>query len=257
MDHWVVYKTTTDWRAALNSFMDTIAKDGTQNLILDLRANEGGNDCGDIILARLIDKPIVLPSSLRHVRYSAVPSDINPFLDTWDDSFRDWKAAATPSPRPPALLGTSSAPNIQFFRLRRDNDDDPGATLSPSPGPRFTGKLWVLVSSTNSSATFQFAATVKSSKLGTLVGTTTGGNQRGINGGCFFFVRLPKSGFEVDLPLIAYTPCTPDGSDLDSVPDAGLEPDIRVATTAHHITSGIDPELEAVLSAISATNPTK
>lgn len=257
MDHWVVYKTTWDWMSALNSFMDTIAKDGTPNLILDIRANEGGNDCGDVILARLIDKPIALPSSLRHVRYRSVPAELNPILDTWDDSFRDWKSTVTLSATPPALLVAPPLSHTQFFRLRRDADDDPAATLSPAPGPKFSGKLWVLISSTNSSATFQFAAAVKATKLGTLVGTTTGGNQRGINGGCFFFIRLPSTGFEVDLPLIAYTPCSTDGKDLASVPDAGIDPDIRIKTTALDIANGIDPELFAVQNAIRLLAPPK
>ena len=45
----------------------------------------------------------------------------------------------------------------------------------------------VLVNAANSSATFQFAKLVKDNQLGTLVGQPTGGNQRGINGGAFFF----------------------------------------------------------------------
>ena len=35
-----------------------------------------------------------------------------------------------------------------------------------------------------------------------LVGQMTGGNQRGINGGAFFFVTLSNSQLEVDLPLV-------------------------------------------------------
>ncbi|MBC7805157.1 MAG: hypothetical protein H7145_03305 [Akkermansiaceae bacterium] len=49
----------------------------------------------------------------------------------------------------------------------------------------FVGHLYVLVDSSNSSATFQFAKVIKQNNLGTLVGQPTGGNQRGINGGHF------------------------------------------------------------------------
>ena len=65
--------------------------------------------------------------------------------------------------------------------------------------PRYTGRVWVLVGADNSSATFEFAQVVQRNRLATLVGQPTGGNQRGINGGAFFFVRLPKSGIELDL----------------------------------------------------------
>ena len=96
------------------------------------------------------------------------------------------------------------------------------------------------------------------SGLGQLVGSPTGGNQRGINGGCYFFLRLPRTGLEADLPLIAYTPSTPDGRDLPTVPDAGLTPDLLVRTTRQSLAAGADLELSAVLERIrseSATAP--
>jgi C-terminal processing protease CtpA/Prc len=95
----------------------------------------------------------------------------------------------------------------------------------------------VLTSPQNSSATFQFAGIVKSTGLGTLIGETTGGNRRGINGGAFFFARLPESGLEFDLPLIGYFPHAAE-------PDAGIEPDLFVANSARDIASGTDRVLE-------------
>lgn len=73
-------------------------------------------------------------------------------------------------------------------------------------------------------------------RLGTLVGEQTGGNRRGINGGAIFFVGLPASGVEVDLPLIAYWPETPQ-------PDAGIMPDITVSAR----TADIQAERDAAL----------
>ena len=99
--------------------------------------------------------------------------------------------------------------------------------------------MWVLVGATNSSATFEFAQTVRQSKLGTLAGQPTGGNQRGINGGAFFFLRLPKSGIELDVPLIGQFPSS-------ARPDAGIEPDIKVVPTVADIAAGRDVEMEAV-----------
>ena len=96
----------------------------------------------------------------------------------------------------------------------------------------------VLTSSTNSSATFRFARLVREHGLGRTIGGATGGNQRGINGGAFFFVRLPGTGLEVDLPLIGYYPRGP------LRPDAGLEPDILVSETIEDITEGRDRALE-------------
>ena len=95
----------------------------------------------------------------------------------------------------------------------------------------------------NSSATFQFGQTIREYRLGTIVGQTSGGNRRGINGGAFFFLRLPGSGLEVDLPLIATFPRTPQ-------PDAGIEPDIAVRPSAAAVARGRDLEMEAVMAAL-------
>lgn len=79
------------------------------------------------------------------------------------------------------------------------------------------------------------------SGLATLVGQTTGGNQRGINGDAFFFLRLPHSGIELDLPIIGQFPQEP-------MPDAGITPDILVVPTLADVASGRDAEMEAVLA---------
>lgn len=76
--------------------------------------------------------------------------------------------------------------------------------LAPAGGARLRAKLIVLIDSANGSATFQFAQKVRRNGLGVLLGEPTGGNQRGINGGAYFFLRLPESRLEVDLPLVGY-----------------------------------------------------
>ena len=97
----------------------------------------------------------------------------------------------------------------------------------------------MLVDANNSSATFQFAQTVQRHKLGTLVGQLTGGSQRGINGGAFFFLRLPKSHIELDLPLIGTFPQT-------AMPDAGMTPDVVVNSKQRDIAEGNDADMTAV-----------
>jgi C-terminal processing protease CtpA/Prc len=100
----------------------------------------------------------------------------------------------------------------------------------------------------NSSATFEFADAVQRHRLGTLVGQATGGNQRGITGGAFFFLRLPRSGIEVDVPLIGQFPMA-----ATPLPDAGLEPDIFVQPQVADIAAARDAELAEVLRRIAAT----
>ncbi|MBM3728568.1 MAG: peptidase S41 [Acidobacteria bacterium] len=229
MPSWALYNSKWNWKTFLDEKFAALVTGGATDLVIDLRGNEGGNDVGDVIVGHLITAPVPRQAVTRLVRYRKVPDDLAPYLDTWDPSFRNWGSAAIDS-------------SDRFYRLRRDADDDLGGVIAPSL-PRFAGRLWVLVGATNSSATFEFAQTVRQNKLGMLVGQPTGGNQRGINGGAFFFLRLPRSGIELDLPLIGQFP----GGDR---PDAGLEPDIFVAPTVNDIAQGRDAELDAVRARI-------
>jgi C-terminal processing protease CtpA/Prc len=127
--------------------------------------------------------------------------------------------------------------------LLRDGEALEGDVVAPRV-PHFGGKTYVLISAVNSSATFEFARAIKQTRLATLVGQTTGGNLRGINGGAFFFVRLPHSKIELDLPLVAQFP-------QEAQPDAGVTPDIAVSPTVEDLVAGRDAELEAVLHDIA------
>lgn len=225
MPGWGLYNSGWDWAGWLNARMDSLVSDGVQRLVIDIRSNEGGLDCGDVLAARLIDRPIVPDTARRLVRYRRIPDDLRPALDTWDRSFDDWGDDAQPF-------------DDRFLTLARSADE--GGVIEPKD-PRFTGEVRVLIGPQNSSATFGFAQMIQRERLGALVGETTGGNRRGINGGAFYFLRLPATGLEVDLPLIGTFPQQPQ-------PDAGIQPDITIPRTAEAITAGRDLVMEAALT---------
>ena len=169
----------------------------------------------------------------RLVRYRKVPDDLAPYLTTWDPSFKNWgdQAVELPNPWP-------TAPPVPYFLLTKYDDDASGDRLQPA-AKHFCGKVYVLVDATNSSATFQFAQIIQQQKLGLLVGEPTGGSQRGINGGSLFFLGLPNSKIELDVPLIGTFPPEP-------MPDAGLTPDILIKRKQRDVEDARDAALDAV-----------
>ena len=223
MPDWALYNDKDyDWRAVIDAAVDQAIDSGAKAIIADLRGNEGGNECGEVLAARLIERPVTPPNGIRRVRFRSAPADLLPLLDTWDRSFKTLGEGGT-------------GPDAEgFYTLP--------STVTPiePKGRRFTGKLIVLVDDACSSATFEFARFVRAARLGTLVGEPTGGNRRGINGGAYFFVRLPNTRLEVDLPLIGFFARTPQ-------PDAGLFPDIAAPVTRASLAAGTDPGMAAAL----------
>lgn len=226
---WAVYNASWDWRGWLATMMEDLVSDDARGLILDLRGNEGGlSECGDIILSRLIRTETEGPRARRFVRYRSVPPHLNAYLDTWDRSFRDWGDQAV-------------GPDDQgFYRLVREGEAAAGV-IRPE-GRRYAGPVAVLCDATNSSATFGFAQTVKANGLATLIGPATGGTLQGTNGG-YFFLRLPASGIEVDLPHTAIVPGVPQ-------PDAPVQPDLIIGFTREDIALGRDPQMVAATAQI-------
>ena len=223
MPTWAVFHDKWDWRGFIDASLDNAVDRNLSGIIIDVRDNGGGLDCGAAIIARLIEAPLAADSYSRHVRYRKIPDRLAPDLKTWDRSFKDWGESA---------IGPDPA---GFYNLTRPGDASDADTIQPKER-RFQGRVAVLVGPKNASATFGFASLMRRHRLGTLIGEQTGGNRRGINGGAFFFVGLPGSGIEVDLPLIAYWPDTPQ-------PDAGITPDIIVPARAADLQAGRDTAL--------------
>ncbi len=244
MSTWVAYKTKWDWEGFIHATFDKLTDENTPNLVIDLRGNEGGSGVGEVILPHLLREAVPVSINDRFVRYQKTPPELDAALDTWDPSFKDLtKDTSGPVDLADRQTGLAPGTTAGFFRLRDDDDKPIGAEAILTPSPkRYPGRVYVIIDASNSSATFGFIQMVKLHKLGTLVGQPTGGNQRGINGGAFFFVRLANSGLEFDLPITANFPKP--GEPLR--PDAGITPDVTVPPSVADIAAGIDTELNAV-----------
>lgn len=224
MPGWGLYNSRFAWAEWLETRLDSLG--GAKGLVIDIRANEGGLDCGDPILARLVDAPVPLSDAEQRIRFRTLPPLVNAHSDTWDDAFR--------------TMGEGATPLADGFYLRPGGE----AMMRIDPAPparRLRLPVALLTSPTNSSATFAFAEAAKRTGAMRLFGGPTGGNRRGINGGAFMFVRLPTSGIEFDLPLVGSFPREPQ-------PDEGVVPDVALAPGASDIAAGLDPVMDAAMA---------
>lgn len=219
MPGWAMWNSKWDWRSWLSDRLDDAAT--ARGLVIDLRRNEGGEDCGDPILARLIDRDLAGWTFEPKVRFREVPAALVPHVSTWDDGFYRMGVGG-------ADLGGGWYALPERAKLLPIRPD----------AKRLDVPVAALIGPANSSATFGFINAARVSGRIRLFGEPTGGNRRGINGGGFFFTKLPASGIEFDLPLIGYFPTT-------AQPDAGIEPDVVIPSTVDAITRGTDPALDA------------
>ncbi len=200
-----------------------------QNLIIDIRRCEGGDLWnGKQLIRHLLTKPIVINEQQDCWAYVSMDSSLSQYIDNqWAYQWRYRHAD-------------------DFVRLPsgqyRGKKDGHGMRLDPSENHlNLPGRVFLLTSATNSSAAWQFASVMREHQLATLVGQETGGNQKGITAGSLFFMLLPNTKIEVDVPLIGM-----DYTEAAKRPDAGLKPDVLVKPTVNALLQGTDQELAAV-----------
>ena len=216
----------------LNSVNEYNQKAG-KNLIIDIRKCEGGNTSEVTKLIRYLTKTnIEIKDEQDCWAYLKIDSTLKQYVDNKSWAFGWFNMNQNYFKR---------LPNGQY----RSKDGDKIETIIPEKS-NLEGNIYLITSATNSSATYIMADIFKKNHLATLVGQTTGGNQRGITAGAIFFMSLPSTKIEVDVPLI--------GMNYDlakSRPDAGLSPDVYVKPNIMDAVKGVDTEMEVVKKLIA------
>ena len=179
-----------DYKVFLKNFFGELQEQGVNQLIIDLRGNSGGlPEVANELLSYLSDKPIACPPDILNTTvYNGAKEEHKEVLFTGEPLLKE--------ELPENILKPIGENRFQVMI------PDVGCTvIAPKPNG-FTGEVILLIDGRNASAGFQFAQKFRFNKLGTIIGTKTGGNTMGINGSKYFFAKLPKTGFEIDIPLI-------------------------------------------------------
>lgn len=224
----VTNKLSMNWKKFLDSCFNVIQSQNIQKLIIDVRGNEGGDDEVNLELGKhLAKQEIKFPEFTEKLRYEKVEEEHKKYLSTWDDSFYD-------------RSGKLSRIDSRFYVYTKARK----ASSIPKSKNAYQGKTILLVDAANSSATFFLAKTMMQNKLATVIGTETGGNLKGTNGGQLFFFRLPNSKIEIDLPLIGYYP-------TGEQANRGITPNIVVNPSLLDLLTGKDPVLEKAVGELT------
>jgi Peptidase family S41 len=216
-------------------FLNLANNKKAKNLILDIRTNEGGStDARNSLLKYILPKDFEAKEYKERPFYSflEVPKRLIPFLSTWDDSFFE--------PKPDSIykknefgfyedqtINSNNRKNFEDFKINNNS---------------FKGNIFLMTSPVNSSAAFEFAWVFKQYNVGKIIGETTGGTKQGLNGGRFFFLRLPYSRIEIDLPFIYQSHI--------GQPDEGVSPDYKITATQLGIYNGQDTQVDFMLKLI-------
>jgi len=228
-----IWEWKKDYRQYLDSIFTLLRKRRVSNLIVDIRGNGGGDDAArDEVFSYLTDTPFGCSDPMhRRVKFLTIPDTLIPFLKTWDKSFKEPKNSS------------------EYIRTeygcyeRKAGPDQPCAPVAPKEN-HFLGRKFLITDGRNGSTTFTLAKLFRTYRTGEIVGEPTGGNQQGINGGQFFFLYLPYSKIEIDIPLVW-------GAYIGKRPDSGIEPDKNLTPTVLSIRKVQDSAIAFIVKQIA------
>ena len=227
-----VHRNEFDWKQVIDDAFDQLNDKEIPNLVIDIRENEGGQgEVAEYILQRVIQKPFKAPAMESSVRYISIPNEFRDHINTWDNFPYDFDGKYDRQHNGSYYLKPKYTAAGKTYKPRKDG---------------YKGKVFLLTDASNSSATHLMAAYAKQIEEITLVGQETGGNQLGTNGSFIFFLRLPHTRVELDIPVVHMFVPPASGN----AADGGIVPDIPVEKNVSDFVNGVDTEMQRILSLV-------
>lgn len=207
----------------LASSFDTLDQMAVQDLIIDLRGNQGGmEDLVTLLYAYLAD------TTFEYYDRLEVASDQPLTYREYTNRFK--------------YLGPIVANDAgEFLISHRSGLDGP----QEPKGNSFDGNVYLLIDGGSFSAAAEFSSIVHFNKRGVFIGEETGGAYYGNSSGPWFTLTLPNTGTRVVVPRVKYVMAV-----SDHPLDRGVIPDYEIVPSILDIIKGVDTQMEFTLDLI-------
>ncbi|WP_077923664.1 S41 family peptidase [Spirosoma sp. 209] len=225
------------FRAFMDKSLATMKTKNVRHLIVDLRSNPGGWDVQGVELFTYLAKA---DTAVRYYHRHHTVTDSSSFL-----RFSDIPADALKSIKQQLIPEKDGT----FTEVA---DDDSWELRPQLPKPnRFSGQVYILMDGRSGSTTAEFLAVAHAHRIGTFIGTESGGAYEGGNGGSFINLALPKSRIQVTTPLVYYT----NGVGKPDQPGRGTLPDYSLPLQIDNVLNHTDSQLDLAKKLIREQSP--
>lgn len=226
---------TTAFRDFIDKAFNSFISAGANRLIIDLRGNPGGDGAfSDILVAWIAARPSRMFSQFR-LRASAITRDrVNERLKQYESQ-----------PQSPVYVETQRMADALAHQADGARFDYPVPQTEPRKGPRFSGKVFVLIDRYAYSNAVAVAAQVQDYSFARILGEATADLPTGF-GASESFV-LPETGLTVTYPKSRYVRPSGNLAVRGVVPDVILPAPALGATTDTMLTAAMAIALKGVL----------
>lgn len=208
-----------------------IKKSGVQNLIIDVRANGGGNEGNeDYLFSYLTNKP--------YSKYSYVESNT---ISCSYFQHTDYASEKEKQEFEQTMKEEYELHPVTGKYRRKKSIEKP---TPPQENP-FMGNLFILAGGVTYSGGAEFCSLVKHNRKAIFIGEEVGGGYYGNTSGYSFTLTLPNSKITVEVPIIRFV-LDVDGQKLGT----GTLPDFPIQPNINDFLNGIDTELNFTIGLI-------
>jgi hypothetical protein len=213
----------------LESSFKKIEDDKVDNLIIDFRGNDGGENYGPVLYSHIADSDFEV--------FASVDASTNqlPFISQYSKIGPDFRSKFAGQ-----LLPENGG------RYRASEKSEYFVSTQHPVKNSYRGKVWILIDGETFSSATVFCSLAKSHRRGLFVGEETGGAYRGFNAGELIVITLPASQLKVVIPLLCFTIATGPVSQ----PRRGILPDHPSQSSINDALNGTDSDLAFTLRRI-------